>query len=181
MSNFIIDSSKFAEPCEPELWSQTTGTGVVGFNDSGVVGLAMNINAGSSVIDKTITSFKMNLRRTNTNSTPLSFGVFSKDGATPSTTFTSTESTPITNSNQLSESFTWYTFINGTGHTLAQDEHVGFIMTSNPGSNLEAQRIEDVGESTVSNLSMVIYGHHVKTWWNYSLAQIPYHEGFQTS
>ena len=53
-------------------------------------------------------------------------------------------------------------------------------MTSGAGANMNVARIANVGESTVTNLSMVVYGHHVADWWNYNVAQIPYHEGFQT-
>ena len=174
MSNVVIDSYKFVEPCVPELWSQTTGTSSVGFNSSGVVGCAMNIDTGSSAIGKTITSFKMKMRRLNTSSTPLAFGVFSGTSMTPVSAFSGS----ITNSNQLATGFTWYTFTGS--HTLALNDHVGFIMSSSPGANMNVERIANVGESTVTNLSMVVYGHHIGDWWNYSVSQIPYHEGFQT-
>jgi len=173
--SYLVNPYLFPEPCVPELWSQTTGTSAVGFNTSGVVGCAMNIDSGSSAIGKTITSFKMNMKRLNTSSTPLSFGVFGSS-LYPATTFTGS----ITNSNQLGTGYAWYTFTNGTGHTLALNDHIGFTMTSGAGANMNVARIANVGESTVTNLSMVVYGHHVADWWNYNVAQIPYHEGFQT-
>ena len=174
MSNFIIDSSKFVEPCVPELWSQTSGTTQIDFNGSSVMGAAINIDSGSSAIGKTLTSFKMNMKRLNATSNVLVFGVYSGGGTTPATTFSGS----ITNSNQLATGFTWYTFTGS--HTLALNDHIGFVMGAGAGATMQVKRIANVGESTVTDLSMVIYGSHVGDWWNYNVAQIPYHEGFQT-
>ncbi len=174
MSQNVVNSYRYVEPCVPEMWSQTTGTTEINFNGSSVMGAAINIDTGSSAIGKTLTSFKMNMKRLNTSSNVLVFGVYSGGGTTPATTFTGS----ITNSNQLTTSFAWYTFTGS--HTLALNDHIGFVMGAGAGATMAVKRIANVGESTVTDLSMVIYGSHVSDWWNYSVSQIPYHEGFQT-
>lgn len=176
MSLNVVNPYVFAEPCVPELWSQTTGTSWTDMNGTSIKGEAINLDSGNVNIGKTLTSFKMNLKRLTTTSVVLVFGVYSGASTTPVTTFTGT----ITNSNQLTTSFAWYTFSNGTGHTLALNDHIGFIQGAGASASMSVSRIDGLPQSTVSNVSMVIYGTHVSDWWNYSPSQTPYHEGFQT-
>lgn len=174
MSSVVVNPYIFAEPCVPELWSQITGTSYTDMNGSTIMGEAINLDSGNVNIGKTLTSFKMNLKRLTATSVVLVFGVYSGASTTPVSTFTGT----ITNSNQLTTSFAWYTFTGS--HVLALNDHIGFIQGAGASASMSVSRIDGLPQSTVSNVSMVIYGSHVSNWWNYNPAQTPYHEGFQT-
>lgn len=172
---FLINPSRFVIPCDPEMWSQTSGSGEVGFNSTGVIGVANNISAGNANIGKTLTSFKMYMKRTNTSSQPLAFGVWSYTNNTlsPTTTFTGS----ITNANQLTTSYAWYTWTGS--HTLAQNDHIGFCTQSGFGTNLGVARVDNVGELTVDDMTLTVKST-TGVWWNYSASQTSYQEGFQT-
>ena len=164
-----------SEPCVPELWSQTTGSGEVGFNSSGVIGCANNLSAGNVNIGKTLTSFTMRMKRANTLSQPLKFGVWlsGNNTLTPTTEFSGS----ISNANQLTTSMAWYTFTGS--QTLALDSHVGFLMQSGMDANIGVARVENVGQSTISDFTMTIKGSS-GSWGNYNAGQVIYQEAFQT-
>ena len=175
MSLNVVNPYVFVDPCVPEMWSQITGTGEVGFNSSGVIGCANNLSAGNVNIGKTLTSFTMRMKRTNTSSQPLKFGVWLSSNNTllPTTEFSGS----ISNANQLSTSMAYYTF--SGSQTLALNDHIGFCTQSNFGSNLGVARIGSIGELTVANITMTAKST-TGVWWNYNPAQVIYQQGYQT-
>ena len=175
MSQNVVNSYRYVEPCVPEMWTQTTGTGAVGFNSSGVIGCANNLSAGNVNIGKTLTSFTMRMNQTVGLSQPLKFGVWTSSNNTlvPTTEFTGS----ITNANQLTGVFTWYTFTGS--QTLALNDHIGFCTQSGFGANIGVKRVDNVGELTVANFTMTAKST-TGSWWNYNPAQVIYQQGYQT-
>ena len=175
MSLNVVNPYVFVDPCVPEMWSQITGTGEVGFNSSGVIGCANNLSAGNVNIGKTLTSFTMRMKRTNTSSQPLKFGVWLSSNNTllPTTEFSGS----ITNANQLTTSMAWYTFTGS--QTLALNDHIGFCTQSGFGANMGVARVNSVGELTVANFTMTAKST-TGVWWNYNAAQVLYQQGYQT-
>ena len=166
-----------AEPCVPEVWNQTDGTGEVAFNTN-FRSAANNVSAGNADIGKTITSFKMELKVSSAGTdVPLYFGVWASGNVnltTPTTAFTGT----IDNYNDLSTSYVWYTFTGS--HTLAEDDHIGFAFNAQA-PNIRIQRAASSGEVTIDDCSFTLLVASSPTAWvNYNAAQVLNMEAFQT-
>tara|TARA_R100001086_G_scaffold214828_1_gene130916 strand:- start:54 stop:581 length:528 start_codon:yes stop_codon:yes gene_type:complete len=67
MSNFIIDSSKFVEPCVPLLWSNTTNVALTALSNSTKTYRGENFTGGTDVVGKIVNEVKLNLAEYDTS------------------------------------------------------------------------------------------------------------------
>ena len=154
------------------LWDQTLDQAQISFNLTTARGSASNISAGSSLIGATLESFELRMRApaTATNQ-PFNFGVWSSSNATvtPTTAFTGS----IDNELDLTASAVTYTFTGS--HVLAEDDHIGFMPTTNASANYTVARAD---QATVSDMTMTVNGS--VGWINYNPNQIPLGEALGT-
>lgn len=152
------------------LWDQSLDEAEIGFNTTTARGAAYNISAGSSLIGETLTSFELKMRAPSSppNDQPFNFGVWSSSNTTvtPTTAFTGS----IDNENDLTATATTYTFTGS--HVLAEDDHIGFMPTTNASANYAVRR---ANQASISNMTMTIGGS--VGWINYNADQIPFGKG----
>lgn len=159
-----------AESCE--LFSQLDGT----FDDSNTssqLGFGVRIDSGNTSIGKTMTSFTMDLKSSNTGtSAALTFGVWAiaNTSATPTAVF----SGAITNNTGLTTSYVTYTFTGS--RTLVNEDVIGCFWGTPTGSGVIRQQLKNPATMTDS-----LYVKYVSDprWASYGATHIPNMSAFQ--
>jgi len=174
--SYLVNPYLVSAPCVDKIWDQTDGSTQVDWN-SNMRGNANNVGTGNAYIGTTITSFKIELKETGgTSDVPMYFGVWASgnnDQENPTAVFTGS----IDNYNDLTTSFTWYTFTGS--RTLVYDDHIGFCVNS-AAPNIKQSRAENVAEGTIPNSSFTARAASNPNWWNYNAGQILNMEVYQT-
>jgi len=150
-----------------ELFTQTDGT----FDDNNTTsqyGFGLRITSGNSAIGKTMISFTLDLKSSNTSTNaPLTFGVFASGNTSgsPDATFTGS----INNNTGLTTSFVTYTFTGS--RTLVQDDNICCFWGSPTGSGVIRQQLKNGGGGLAN--TAYVKSNTSSVWGSYGTSHIP--------